>query len=197
MSSSRPWTWQSIEANNLSDQKGGLMNTRDTRTYANRCLTLAALLLMTLACVEARAEHAGIDLTVIGPDGQAAAQADEEPPVGGQNPRPKLVTHAGDPLVLQFFLTNKYPHATVKNVSVRYFVLRTGDLSLKTVPNLKRHAEDVVTQGKVTMNFKPDCRVGTRLQFQIDQPGIYLVRVETQNTQSDHEHFSAIDLVVE
>jgi hypothetical protein len=38
--------------------------------------------------------------------------------------------------------------------------------------------------------------VGARLNVRIDEPGIYLVRVDTQNTQSDHEHFSAIDLEV-
>ena len=27
-------------------------------------------------------------------------------------------------------------------------------------------------------------------------PGVYLVRLETRNTKSDHEHFAAIDLVV-
>ncbi len=32
--------------------------------------------------------------------------------------------------------------------------------------------------------------------LKIDTPGVYLIRVETRNTQSDHEHFSAIDLVV-
>ena len=30
----------------------------------------------------------------------------------------------------------------------------------------------------------------------IDTPGVYLVRLETRNTQSDHEHFAAIDLIV-
>ena len=52
-----------------------------------------------------------------------------------------------------------------------------------------------MTKGEFTMNFKPDCRVGTRLKFQITEPGLYTARVETLNTQSDHEHFSAIDMV--
>jgi hypothetical protein len=36
-----------------------------------------------------------------------------------------------------------------------------------------------------------------RNTIKIDTPGVYLVRVETRQTQSDHEHFSAIDLVIE
>ena len=33
--------------------------------------------------------------------------------------------------------------------------------------------------------------------LRISAPGVYLIRVETRQTNSDHEHFSAIDLVVE
>ena len=51
--------------------------------------------------------------------------------------------------------------------------------------------------GQFTMDFKPDCRVGTRFKFKISEPGFYSARVETLNSQSDHEHFSAIDLEVQ
>jgi hypothetical protein len=54
-----------------------------------------------------------------------------------------------------------------------------------------------VTRGQFLMDFKPECKVGTRLKFQIPAPGIYSVRVGSVGTQSDHEHFSAIDLVAE
>jgi hypothetical protein len=30
----------------------------------------------------------------------------------------------------------------------------------------------------------------------IKTPGVYMVRVESRQTNSDHEHFAAIDLVV-
>ncbi len=144
----------------------------------------------------ARAEHAVIDLLVVGPDGQAESFVDQDPPLGGVNPHGKMTVKAGDPLVLQFILTNAYPHGLVKDVSIRYFVMHTDKLGMKEVPDLKEHEQDVITQGEVTMNFKPKCRVGARLKFRVEQPGIYLVRLETLNTKSDHEHFSAIDLVV-
>jgi hypothetical protein len=35
------------------------------------------------------------------------------------------------------------------------------------------------------------------LQLIAPDPGIYLVRVDTVNTKSDHEHFAAMDLQVE
>ena len=84
------------------------------------------------------------------------------------------------------------PYLTVDNAT-KAIEFYTRAFGAKEVPDLKTSA---VTEGKVNMNFKPKCRVGARFNIRIDDPGIYLVRVETQNTQSDHEHFSAIDLEV-
>lgn len=164
-------------------------------THADTLLRrgLLPLLVVTLAASRACAEHAYINLQVIGPDGQQEASADEEPPAGGVNPRPRMVVKAGDPLVLQFLLTNAYPHGLVKGVTVRYFVVRTGQFGVEQPPDL---TDDAIVRGMVKMNFKPKCRAGARLSLEIDEPGIYLVRVETLNTKSDHEHFSAIDLDV-
>ena len=110
------------------------------------------------------------------------------------------------PLTLEFILTNKYPHHALDHVTVRYYVVRVAKLGRKPAPSLRTAGdsgkdarplldEGVVTRGQFTLNFKPDCRVGTRLKFQIPTQGLYTARVETLNTQSDHEHFSAIDLV--
>lgn len=153
-------------------------------------------LVAAVAPVAAHAEHAVIDLRIYGSTGQAEATSDQDPPPGGVNPHPKLTVKAGDPLVLQFILTNVYPHGFIKDVSVRYLVIRTGELSMKRLPDLQEHQADIVTQGQATLNFKPKCRVGARMQLRVDEPGIYLVWLETLNTKSDHEHFSAIDLVV-
>jgi hypothetical protein len=149
------------------------------------------------------AEHANIDLRVVRlqveqgaakDQDKATAVADEEPPIGGVNPRPLLKVKAKEPLVLQFILTNTYPHGNLKDVTVRYYVVREDKPRQKIAPDPKKGA---VTQGQFKMNFKPKCRVGARLAFSINEPGVYLVRVETVNTHSDHEHFSAIDLQVE
>jgi hypothetical protein len=161
-------------------------------------LALGALALWPLP---ARTEHARIDLRVIRLDvktgqnrDEVSAAADVEPPLGGLNPRPLFKVKAAEPLALQFVLTNTYPHGVKKGVTVRYFVAREAKLRQKTLPDLTR---GVVTQGEFTMDFKPGCRVGARVLFTIKQPGAYLIRVETLNTDSDHEHFSAIDLQVE
>jgi hypothetical protein len=148
-----------------------------------------------------RAEHANIDLRVYHLDpatrqikGQSSASADEDPPPGGVNPRPLLKVKAGEPLVLQFFYTNTYPHGPVKDVAVRYFVAREEKPRQKSLPDLKA---GTVVEGKFDLNFKLGAKVGARMQFTIPKPGIYLLRVQSERTKSDHEHFAAIDLQVE
>jgi len=163
------------------------------RVRRQLCRTALPLLLFAVAPSLAYGEHAAINLQVIGPDGRQEAFADQEPPSGGVNPRPRLTVKAGDPLVLHFILTNVYPHGLLKDVTVRYYVVRTGKFGVKEVPEL---TDGVITQGTATFNFKPKCRIGAQLQFRIEEPGIYLVRVDTLNTKSDHEHFSAIELEV-
>jgi hypothetical protein len=163
---------------------------------------LAVIWLVLVAATPAvRAEHARIDLRVMRLDAgtgqvktEVTAHADEDPPLGGVNPRPLLKVKAGDPMVLQFILDNTYPHGVRKDVTVHYFVVPEAKPRQKQLPDLTK---GVVTEGKLTMDFKPKCRVGARLAFTIPKPGLYLLRVQTINTQSDHEHFSAVDVQAE
>jgi hypothetical protein len=151
------------------------------------------LLVVVITSATARAEHATIRLQVTASDGRQESSADQEPPPGGLKKRPRLAVKRGEQLVFEFLLTNAYPHKQIDGVTVRYFVVRAGSFGAKELPNLKSGA---VSEGNVVMNFKPKCRVGARFNVRVDEPGIYLVRVDTLNTESDHEHFSAIDLDV-
>jgi hypothetical protein len=156
------------------------------------CLVLVAWPLST------RAEHAKIDLKLLrlapgsgAEEELATATADQEPPAGGRNPRPLGKVKVGESLALQFFFTNTYPHGVKKDVTVRYYLVPEAKRGQKSVPDLK---EGVVTEGAFKMSFKPGCRVGSRVLFRIRKPGIYLLRIDTLNTDSDHEHFAAIDV---
>lgn len=165
-----------------------------------RVICLAAITMSILPPLPVRAEHAQIDLKVIHVDPRTGADMDSvtatmdtDPPEGGRNERPLAKVKAGEPLVLQFFFTNTYPHGVKKNVAVRYYLVREDKRGQKSLPSLKKTLVD----GQFKMNFKPGCRVGSRIAFHIDEPGVYLLRVESVNTDSDHEHFAAIDIEVE
>lgn len=165
-----------------------------------RRLTLASTLLLagglclSLAAA-ARAEHAKINLEVSTRGGQQqTAYVDQTPPESGKNPRPVVKAKVGEPVRIQYVLTNVYPHKTLENVVVHFFVAKQQKVGQKELPDLRG---DVVLETAFDMDFKPGTKAGARTTVKIDTPGAYLIRIETKNTQSDHEHFSAIDLVVE
>jgi hypothetical protein len=158
-------------------------------------VAVAAALLGILSPGLLRAEHFDIKLLAVGPDGVTQqAYADQSPPEGGLNPRPVLKARAGGEIVVQFIMTNVYPHGTAANAGVHYYVVKERELGQKPVPALTR---DVVLEGTFTFDLKPQARIGARQHFSVRQPGNYLLRVESQRTQRDHEHFSAIDLQIQ
>ncbi len=142
----------------------------------------------------ARAEHAKINLDVVTPNDQKTAYVDQTPPEYGKNPRPVVRAKVNDTIKVQYLLTNVYPHKTLENVVVHFFIVREESVGQKAIPDLNG---DVVLETAFDMDLKPGGHAGARSTLKIDTPGVYLVRVETRNTQSDHEHFSAIDLVIE
>ena len=139
------------------------------------------------------AEHAKIQLDFAGRRDQVAAYDDQTPPEWGKNPRPVLKVRCREPVKAQFLLTNIYPHKTLENVVVHFFVVREEKAGQKQIPDLKG---EVMLESAFDLDLKPGGKVGQRTTFKVDEPGAYLVRVETRNTQSDHEHFAAIDLIV-
>jgi hypothetical protein len=178
------------------------------RSFVCRALVAAGLLFVASPRPLLHAEHARIDLRVIDKGKEASATSDTDPPAGGRNVPPILKVKPNTPLVLQFFFTNTDPHHDIEQVQVRYYVIKAAKLGRKPAAVFQdasgREKESqpwldpgVVTRGEFTLDFKPECRVGSRLKFQLPAPGTYSVRVGTVGTQSDHEHFSAIDLVAE
>ena len=141
----------------------------------------------------ALAEHAKIQLDVAGRRDQVTAYVDQTPPEWGKNPRPVLKVRCDEPVKFQFLLTNIYPHKTLENVVVHFFIVRQQKAGQKEIPDLKA---DVVLESAFDMDFKPGGKAGQRTTIKIDTPGAYLVRVESRNTHSDHEHFAAVDLVI-
>jgi hypothetical protein len=178
------------------------------RSFACRALVVAGLMFVATHRPLLHAEHARIDLRVIDKGKEASATSDTDPPAGGRNVPPILKVKPNTPLVLQFFFTNTDPHHDIEQVQIRYYVMRVDKLGRKPAARFQdasgraKEAQPflesgVVSRGEFSLDFKPETKVGTRLKFQIPAPGIYSVRVGSVGTQSDHEHFSAIDLVAE
>ena len=144
--------------------------------------------------LKARAEHAKIELEVVVPGDQKTAYMDQTPPESGKNPRPVLKAKVGDAIKVRWLYTNVYPHKTMENVVVHFFIAREEKVGQKDLPDLRG---DVVLETAFDMDFKSGTKAGARATVKIEAPGVYLVRFESRKTQSDHEHFAAIDLVIE
>jgi hypothetical protein len=158
-----------------------------------RIVVLCALFVLA-AISTARAEHAKITLEVESAGHKETAFVDQTPPPSGKNPRPVLKTKVNEPIKIQWVLTNVYPHKTLENVVVHFFIAPQEKVGQKALPEL---GADVVLESAFEMDFKPGAKAGARNTLRIDRPGVYLIRIETRQTQSDHEHFAAVDLVVE
>ncbi|HEX5243024.1 MAG TPA: hypothetical protein VFW23_07130 [Tepidisphaeraceae bacterium] len=157
-------------------------------------LLAALLVVMALASV-ARAEHFEYELTVTSAKDKARSGSDTYPPPQGRNPRPVCHAKVGEQLTFQFFMSSNFPHDAIKGVTVRYFIVPIPKVGSPEVP---KPGDDALLNGHFIMDFKPDTgKVGLRQVFHADKPGVYLVRVQSENSDSDHEHFSALDLVVE
>ena len=153
-----------------------------------------AIATLSLVCSAARAEHFKIELTVKSAQDAPTAHCDTDPPPQGSNPRPICHAKCGEELVLQFFFSSNFPHAAIKNVRVCYYIAPIKEAGKQAMPEAGKPR---LLEGTFDMDFKPDTgKVGLRQRLHIDQPGVYLVRVESQHSDSDHEHFAALELVV-
>jgi len=154
---------------------------------------LLAAAVFSFGAATACAEHAKVELTVTAGDRQVTAYVDQTPPAIGKTPRPVLEVKAGEPIRVQWFFQNVYPNKTLENVVVHFYVAKSEKVGQKDLPDT---SGDVELETAFDMDFKPGAKAGARSRFVIDKPGVYMMRVETLQTQSDHEHFSAIDIVV-
>jgi hypothetical protein len=162
--------------------------------HARIAIVIGAFLLATCCCSDARGEHAKIQLDVASGGKSVSAFVDQTPPEWGKNPRPVLRVPRDQAIKVQWILTNIYPHKTLEDVVVHAFVVRQDRAGQKEIPAI---TEDVVIESAYEIDMKPGSKSGARFTLRIPEPGAYLLRVETKNTQSDHEHFAAVDLVVE
>ena len=158
-------------------------------------IALCALLLSLSYYV--RAEHFEIALHVETADAQANAAMDTTPPLGGVNPRPVIKAKVGETIKVTWKMKDIFPHGVMKNATVHFFVVREAEVGQKPVPDPAGAAG--IVDNSLVMDFQPDKAASGALRFKVADPGNYLVRVQSEDTHQEHghEHFSAIDLVVQ
>lgn len=158
----------------------------------HRIFFAAGVLLLSASL---RAEHFKIELTVQSSLGEETAHSDTDPPAGGLRPRPLCHAKKGEEIRLQLFFSSNFPHDVQKNVTVHYLIAPEKEAGNKSPAD---PGKPPVLEGEFVMDFKPETgRVGLRQRLHIDQPGAYIVRVGSLHSDSDHEHFAALDLLVE
>jgi hypothetical protein len=165
-----------------------------TTAPLTRCII--GMVVLFGAISTARSEHFEIQATVSSKAEKVTAFSDTctDTRPEGFKPRPVCHAKAGEELVFQFFFTSNFPHDALKGVTVRYYIVLETKAGQKEMPS----KDNAITQGSFVMDFKPNTgKVGLRERFKVEKAGTYLVRVESDNSANDHEHFSAVDLVVE
>jgi hypothetical protein len=156
-----------------------------------------ALVSWVLASGSAQAHHFAIDLEVKAPKGNQAAHAQKA--ALGEKPKPRsaLEVKAGDKIAVRWTLRSTAVKETAKDVLVHFYAVKISKLG---EPPPSKLDKNVVTETALTMDFKPKDKTEGELHFQIDQPGFYLLRLETRGAAvgpDGHEHFAALDLIVQ
>jgi hypothetical protein len=163
----------------------------------HRCTSCAAAVLLGLLLSHAaRADHFAIDLTVTADKHAKTAHAETAGLGVTAKPRAILELPAGKPIVATWSFTCTDKKESFKDVVIHFFVVKEEKAGQAAVPKLD---QGVVAENAMTMDFKPKDKARGGLNFQIDKPGTYLLRVETLGASvgtEGHEHFAALDLVV-
>jgi hypothetical protein len=146
----------------------------------------------------ASAHHFTIDLKVQADKATKSASAETAAPGVKAKPRGVLRVRARAPITVRWTLTNADPKTTYKDVLVHFFAVKIDKLGQPIVPKLTR---GVAAESALTMDFGPKDATKGELTFMIDTPGVYLLRLETIGAAGRgpdaHEHFAALDVVVE
>ncbi|HYT94396.1 MAG TPA: hypothetical protein VEL76_37120 [Gemmataceae bacterium] len=145
----------------------------------------------------AAAHHFTIDLKVQA--GKNSATVHAETAAIGVKPKERSVLRvkAGSRVAVQWTLTNTDAKAAFKNVLVHFFAVKQEKLNQVAPAKLLK---GVVAESALTIDFAPKDGTKGELTFTIDIPGFYHLRLETIGAAvgvDGHEHYAALDLIVE
>jgi len=156
------------------------------------------LVLGLLGSQEARAPFA-IDLTVRVGEASKTAHAAQPTPgfTPGRKPVPRSVLQAksGERVSVRWSVTRNTGTPAVKNVLVHFFVAPLEKAGQGAVPKGDKNNP---VESAIVMDFKAGLKAQGDLSFTINQPGVYLLRLETigASETDGRESFAALDLVL-
>jgi hypothetical protein len=137
-----------------------------------------------------------IDFTIRSGKASQTAHAESADRLAKPKTRQVLDVKAGERIVIQWKMSSTDPKGTLKDVTVHFFAVKEEEANQKTVPKLDK---DVVAESAISMDFGPKDKAEGQLNFIIEKPGIYLMRLETIGAiggPAGHENFAAIDVKV-
>lgn len=138
-----------------------------------------------------------ISIEVVAPGGgrEKTTRTDTYPAAEDPAPRPVLKAGAGRQLTVAWKAENT-GDVTFSDVVVHFFVVKEDRPGQPEVPEL---GKDVLHEGALSMDFMPADQSTGKFTITFDESGSYLVRVETNNLVGSHghDHFAALDVVVE
>jgi hypothetical protein len=160
-------------------------------------LKAAALFLVTLYFTSAAiASDMEISIEVkAGTQRVKTTHTEIQPSRNKPQPRPVCTIKAREDLAVSWKATNVGKRETFKDVMIHCVVVAEKEPGQLTMPSLK----DPVQESALIMDFKPGGSATGKFSLAIDEPGAYLLRVETREMLSTHghEHYAALDLVCE
>ncbi len=157
---------------------------------------IAALVCVALLEV-VRADHFTVELKLQASKQSQTAQTDTQAIGVKTKPRKVMTVKAGERLTLHWKVINVSAKESFKNVLIHLMAVPEEKVGQVNVPKAK---ENVAAESAAVMDFNPGEKAKGDLVFTIERPGIYLVRVETIGAAAGpegHEHFAALDLMVE
>ena len=163
-----------------------------------RSLLVPFVLAIGLTCQWRAALASDIEISIevkAGSQRARTTQTEIQPSPKKPRPRPVLGVKAHQDFIVAWKATNTSKRETFKDVMIHCVVVAEKEPGQTTMPPLK----DPVQESALRMDFKPGGSASGKFSLAIDEPGAYLLRVETREMfdTHGHEHYAAMDLVCE
>jgi hypothetical protein len=108
--------------------------------------------------------------------------------------RKVLKGKAGVPLKISWTVASAGAKTDMKNILVHFFTVKEEKLDQQNTPKLTK---DVTAESAVSLDFAPGDKSKGSLTFTVDQPGFYLMRLETIGAPEGQDCFAALDLAIQ